>query len=132
MFFLGRIKRWLTDQQRNIFHYHDGTTWRRADPVLVGRKIEEELPDYLSLFQTIGKDASKVPPGPLAESLRSSKNQAADKLTKVAYSVFGLKPLGTDEGVTEAEALSVMVQYLVFMTELATAAAVFPTSPEVA
>ena len=132
MLFIGRIRNWLYQQQREIFHYHDGTKWRRADPVKIGRHLEQLEPNYLKLFQVVSKDSKDVMPGPLAEELKKQKMEAADRLAKISYELFGLKPLGDVDGVMEGEALSVMVQYFAFMSELAAAAQVFPTSPAAA
>ncbi len=131
MFFLGTLARWWRDRRRQIFHYHDSFQWRRADPVVVGSRLEEVCPDYQKLLLTLVEDAAKTPPGPIRDSMLDQQRAAGKELARVAMEVFGLLPLSEKGrgGVTRAEAIGVVTKYILFMEELARAAAPFATSP---
>lgn len=130
---LGFLRRWWSrDHQREIFTYSDGRTQRRADPIVVGRALEEARPDYLETLNTL---YSEIPAellakaGPVVnENLRKQKEAAIATLVKAADAAFGLTPLDDSGGLTEAERLRVLVDYLVFMQRLADAARPFSTS----
>lgn len=129
MLFLGRISRWWRNRSRDLFVYHDGVAWRRADPLFVGRRLEKVEPEYQTLLSTIHEDVSKLPPGPIREALQRDQNGAAVKLMKVAREVFGLQPLDDAGGVTDGEALGVLTRYFLFMEDLADAAGFTSTPP---
>jgi len=130
MLFIGRVSQWLRNRHRNLFLFWDGTRTRRADPLLIGTRLEEECPKYLDLLDTIGKNVTAVPPGPVRDDLLNQQKDAARKLAAAASKVFGLAPLDDTKGVTGAEAIGVLTKYFLFMEELATAAELFPDSRE--
>jgi hypothetical protein len=125
MFFLGRVARWWANRHRNIFHYYDGTRTVRADPMVVGARLEAECPNYYELLLILKQDVGTAPVGPVRRELLEQKKEAAEKLAKSAMKVFRLKPLDQEGGVTQGEAMRVLTKYFVFMEELATAAEVF-------
>lgn len=132
MFFLGRIAKYYRDRARSIFHYYDGTKWQRADPVVIGTKLDEVCPKYLDLLATVQMKPSDAPPGPVRDSVVTQRRDAALKLADAARTVFGLVPLSGRVGVTTAECVDVIADYFMFMEGLATEAQLFPVSPGVA
>lgn len=134
MFFVRTIGRWFRDRARNLFHYHDGSGWRRGDPVLLGTRLEAVCPDYQSLLDTLATDPNKTPPGPLRDAVIGQRKDAAVKLASVAREVFRLAPLCETGpgGVSEAEAIGVIASFFLFMQRLAEDAELFRDSPGVA
>lgn len=131
MFFLGTIADYLRERRRNIFRYRDGFRLVRADPVLIGRRLEERCPDYQSLLTTLASDPGTQPPGPLRQSVLDQQKAAARDLAAVARDVFGLlelSPTGKG-GVTDGEAVGVLTRYFLFMERLAEDVLPFATSP---
>ena len=129
MFFLSRIANYFHNRARQIFIFHDGERWRRADPLVVGTRLEELCPDYQELLDLIAKDTTLAPVGAVRDDLLKRKKDAALKLDAVARDLFGLKPLTDTGGVTGGEAIGVLTQYFLFMEVLAREANVFPVSP---
>lgn len=127
MFFLGRIRRWFRDLGRNIFYYHDGVRSRRGDPYAIGQRLETEFPSYAEQLSVLAKDESVAPPGPIRENLLAQKKEAVAKLIVAARTVFNLEPLTDDAGVSDPEALAVLVSFFRFMEGLAVEAGPFAT-----
>lgn len=130
MFFLGRLANWYYNRQRTIFHYRDGKRWHRADPIVVGVRLEEVCPTYLDLLQTIQMNPMESPPGPVRESVIAQRRDAGKKLASAARGIFGLEPLSDTGGVTDGEAIGVITNYFLFMESLARAAQLFPDWPD--
>lgn len=132
MLFLGRLRRWYVDRARNLFRYHDGTRWRRADPLSVATALEAKCPTYSEHFETINEKPDDTPPGPMRNDLVKRQRAAAFELVKVSRSVFDLKPLTDDAGLGDGEALQVLTWFFVYMEGLAVEAQLFTSSPPVA
>jgi hypothetical protein len=129
MFFWSRVRRWWSDRGRNIYVYYDGTRRRRADPIAISDRLTRECPEYADLVQTLARKLDEAPVGPVRADLLKQKNTAASKLAETAKSVFGLDPLDDEKGVTDSEALNVLVEYFLFMEDIAELARPFPISP---
>lgn len=127
MFFLGTLRNWWINRSRMILHYWDGTRNRRIDPIVVGTRLEEKCPDYMKLLDTVYKDPASVMPGPLQQELVASQKAARDKLCEAARAVFDVKPLTEDGGLTDGETMRLLLQYFLYMEELASRATIFPT-----
>ncbi len=129
MFFIQRIRKYFIDRSRNIFSYYDGSNWRRADPLLVGIKLEELCPEYLDLLELIGKDPTKAPVGSVRDDLVLQQKEAAKKIADISRQVFNVKPLSDTDGLTGPEAIGVLTNYFVFMERVAEDAKLFQDSP---
>lgn len=129
MLFLSRIRRFFYDRQRNIFRYYDGSRWRRADPLVVGMKLEELCPEYLDLLELIGKDPLTAPVGPVRTDLITQQKEAAKKIAEVSRTVFNVTPLSDTDGLTGPEAIGVLTNYFLFMEKIAEGANLFHNSP---
>ena len=130
MLFFGRIKNYFRNRSRQIFTYHDGEKQRRADPLVIGTKLEEVCPDYQDLLDLIARDAKEAPVGTVRDDLFRKKKEAALKLDAVARQVFNLKPLTDTDGVTGGEAVGILTQYFLFMAGLARDAELFQPAPD--
>ena len=129
MLFLGRIASYFRNRNRNIFTYHDGDKWHRADPLVLGIRLEEICPDYQEMLDLIAKDPTNAPVGAVRDDLLKQKKEAALKLDAVARELFKLKPLTDTDGVTGGEAVGILTQYFLFMNALAQEASLFTESP---
>ncbi len=131
MFFLRTIQSWLRNRGRLLFRYHDGERWRRADPLVVGRALESNEPEYATLLTVLHDPPEKLPPGTIKTELIKQQTDAAHRLTKLARTVFGLPVLTETGGATDGEALGVLTAYFLFMEDLAEAAGFTSTPPAV-
>ena len=128
----GRL--WSRDQRRDIFHYFDGTDKRRADPLALMTRIEDDCPDFADLLSIIaaGEEGGLSIPSPgVKAEMSAAYKSALAKLLAVVRKAFGVKPLDQSGGLTDAETLQLFTRYLVFMGELAEAARPLPDSPPV-
>lgn len=132
MFYLGRLGRWWRDRRRHIFWYHDGTRWHRADPLVIGQRLESECPKYLDYLEMLGKDLNTAPIGPVRADLMRQKKECAEELVVASRKIFNLKALDDTGGLTGPECIGQITRYFLYMQELATAAEVFPSSPAAA
>lgn len=129
MFFLNRIRRWLSDRQRQIFYYRDGSGWRRGDPVCIGTHLERICPDYQGQLLILRQQIGEIPAGPMRDDALAQQKAAVEKLVTAARAVFGLQPLTQTDGVTDAEAVATLTAYFLFMEQLAGEAELFRDSP---
>lgn len=108
---------------RHIFRYWAGEAdrWRFGDPVVIGRALEAACPDYADHLATIAAPA-KLPPGPLLDELKAKRAAATSSLVSACRKAFGVEPLTDGGGLTEAETLGVLADYLRFMAAAAEAA----------
>lgn len=125
MLFFGSIANWFRKRSRNIFHYHDGEKWRRADPYAIGQAFERDFPDYRDHFEALAEKESDTPVGPMRDQLAQRKKDAVTKIIAGARKIFDLKPLTETGGTTDAEAVRIATQFLLFMEDLAVAAGPF-------
>lgn len=129
MFYLSALRDWWVTRQRDLFVYWDGTRRRRADPIRAAKAIEQACPDYRDKLLESVQDLAKVPVGPLRNDARERKSRAAEALVAASRQAFGLKPLTDADGVTDGEAVRVLVEFFSYMEGLANDAQVFPNSP---
>lgn len=118
---------WSRDHRRCIFTYHNGTTYRRADPLAVGAVLERECPKYADYLELIA-DATPIGPGPAGDDIRKQKAEAITELIRATRVAFGVVPLDADRGLTEAETLALFRSFLEFLAGLADAARPFVNS----
>lgn len=130
MFFMRRIRSWWIARNRDIFVYWDGVNRRRGDPIKIGSRLEQFLPNYLELLRAAVKDLTKVPVGPMRDDAAKMKTTAILSLVEAARKVFDLLPLSDFTGVTDGEAMGILTQYFVFMERLAEEAKLFTASPQ--
>lgn len=129
---MGSIAGWFAERKRHIFAYNDGTNNCRGDPIEIGTALERELPDYQGHLETLVKDASEVPAGPMRRDFEAQQVAAREKITTAARAVFGIPKLNRTGkgGKTDGEAIAVLVKYLHFMEGLALEARGFLTWPD--
>jgi hypothetical protein len=132
MLFFGTVAAWARNRGRNIFRYYDGTRWVRADPVVIGNRIEEFLPKYVDLLDLLRKDAAAAPVGPVRTDLVRQQREAMKAIAKGARDVFDLPELGKIRGgVTDPEAIAILTRYHLYMERLAHEAELFMRSESV-
>lgn len=107
---------------RRIFVFWDGSAWQRADPLTVGRALEKACPKYEEHLRTLAGTKAKLPPGPLADDLKAQQDAATAEIVAATRTAFGIEPLSSDKGLTEAETIHVLASYLRFMAESAESA----------
>lgn len=127
MFFIGTFKQWLHNRRRDVFRFHDGTGWRRADPVRVHAELERALPDFVSRVADAVRDPRMMPVGPLRDEAVGKKKEATQLLIAASRKAFKLADLDDSKGCTDPEALQVLLKYLLFMEDIAERAQVFTT-----
>lgn len=123
--------------RRLIFSYRAGGKRRAADPIIVQRVLEANgSSEWRTLFGVV--NALAKPPSEAEASMlttpeswqeRSKRRDAAIfELAKLSREAFGLPGLTTDgEGVTEAEAIDVLSQFIEYIGGLAEKARPFVT-----
>lgn len=131
MFFLTRLRRWWRDRGRAIFRYYDGVRTRYADPVEIGTALEQTLPDYQKLLDTLAQKTADLPPGPLRQEMQKQQHDAIKQLAAAARTVFALPKLDstTGWGAEQSQAVHVVMSYFVFMEGLARDAELFREWP---
>ena len=113
---LARLLGWLRGTGDAVYWYHDGRKWRKADPLAVGRKLEEICPDYKEILAFLWED---VPiPGKLGEDVERQKKDAQRKLVEAARAVFGLAEV-EQGGRTDAGAFGVLADWIVAIAAMA-------------
>lgn len=104
------------DKKRAIFSYYDGEKETLGDPLAIMRsfmvKLKVEGFDLAELIQTIAPVDKEGPP---VDELRFS--DAVDTLLPAIRDAFKVKPLDQG-GLTEAETLDLLSQFLEFQMEL--------------
>lgn len=129
MFFIGTLTKWWMNRSRFIFHFWDGSKWRRYDPIAVGIAFESACPDRFALVETLFKDSSAFPPGNVREDLLKQQKIAGDTLAAVSRKVFDIPPLSDTNGMTDGECIKVLTKYMLFMSKLGGDAELFVDSP---
>lgn len=117
------LREWWANRRapaRNVFTYRDGVRTRRADPLVLIRRIEADEPNWESLLGTV----AHVVPANADHILRAAgeekRKAATAKLVAVGRSAFGLPPLADDgSGTTEAEVIGVVVAFVAFLNRVA-------------
>ena len=126
---------WKRKPKRVVFTYHNGITKVVSDPLVVLRSLEKHGGEH---WAELVKEAGRKPEsGRFAVTVAGAEDAAKKKQSKalqdvaeLARKVFLLQPLGeTGQGLTEAEQIGVLSQYLLFCGGLAESAAPFANSP---
>jgi len=117
---------WSGDHRRAIFRYWDGRNWKRADPLAVMATIEDRCPDFGDLLRVIAADPDDVPAGELRTQAIATHQAAVKKLLGVVQHAFGVKPLDQLGGLTHAEMIRLLTEFLHYMGRLAEAARPLP------
>lgn len=105
--------------ERDIFVFHDGTGWRRADPIAVGRRIEDACPGFEDHLRTLATQTKDLPPGPVRDDLKAGQRRATQELVKATRAAFGVRELTEAEGLTEAETVALLTAFLNWMAAAA-------------
>lgn len=105
-------------EERRIFRLWDGKEWKFLDPLVIGRTLDRVCPDLDSLLRTLSVKLVG-PPGPARDDLKAKQHEATEKLVAAAREAFGVKPIGTDGGLTEAETITALGDYLQWMAAAA-------------
>lgn len=102
-------------RERGIFRYFDGSKWRRADPFEANRKLEKEGgKDWTSLLAGIRIEKvpfEKLSPG-MMRAVADNWHHSIEKLAELARKVFDVKPISDDGGLTDGQALSLLMDFL--------------------
>ena len=119
---------------RRIFKYHDGWGWRWADPIVLQRELDKAGGDnwtaHLDILRLVCKqDASKLSPTLAAEQDKAS-DEAIEALAGIVRKAFRVQEVNRDGyGLTEAECINLLAQFLTWMSEAEEDARPFPSSP---
>ena len=115
-------------RKRAIFHYHDGGRDRYADPLVVEAALERAAgkEDWQAQILTV-RNLHKPLPGPVSDAVVAERKEArkreTGKLLEWCREAFGIEPLTPGgKGLTEAETIAVLTDYLFFVRGLAEAA----------
>ena len=118
---------------RVVFRYFDGREDVHADPLLILRKLEEHGgPNWKETVQTAGRTeaAFDIEPPDVAKERQKRKDALLADVADMTRKAFGLSPMDkSGEGLTEAEQIGVLSQYLEYVGGLAKEAAPFSNSP---
>jgi len=128
------LRRWWRDGSRLIFRFHDGTRWRWVDPVRTFALIDDACPQLDELLAVLREKPPSLPvPGPVGTDLRQQQKAATEKVVAVARAAFGVVPLsdagGRPAGLTEAETIGLLTDFLEYMDALAEDARPLPSWP---
>jgi hypothetical protein len=115
------VRRWAA-RRRRIFPFNDGTRKRWADPVRVYTLLTDACPDYAALLATVAGASREPLPGAIAASVEADRKAATEKLLSVTRAVFGVEPFtdagGAIRGLTDAETVALLADYLAYMNGL--------------
>jgi hypothetical protein len=114
-----------TEKERGLFEYHDGTRTRKADPIQLGHRILASYPKESSIEHDM-----KL----LSSNIEKEALQAFARIVQMARTAFSLEPFSEDEkgnerGVTDSEALFVLMSYGTYCDGLKKNIPGLPTSP---
>jgi hypothetical protein len=132
---IGFLRRWLSGQsRRRIFRYFDGRSWRWADPIVLQRELDKAGGDGWTHHLDILRLAAKPPLDTLSPTLADEQNKAAEEaieaLAAIVRKAFSVQPVNHDgDGLAEAECISLLAQFLGWMSEAEADARPFRSSP---
>lgn len=135
MFGIGRLFARRAARKRAIFHYHDGQRNRWADPLVVESALEgsaggEDWQAQVLLVRHLNRPAPPGLTGKVADERLDARRRETGKLLYWIREAFGIIPLSNDGmGLTEAETIGVLTEYLLFIGGLADAARPLAESP---
>lgn len=112
---------------RAVFRYWDGSARRVGDPVYLERALRqragERWPTLVELVHKASLDPAKHS-GPVVAMARQKGEEAFVSLVDVVRHVFGVKPIDQG-GLTEAECLDLLAEFVVTVGRLVEAARPF-------
>lgn len=100
----GWLRRRLAKRQRNIFRYHNGIRWVKADPLEINERLETdpEVDDYRAKFKAVVR----------------GELEATTEFDGLLRRVFGLPLYHDGHGLTKLEAFELFGQWLEFVADL--------------
>lgn len=122
------------DSKRLLFAYRDGSSTRRADPVVVELSLVAVLgKDWRNTIRKLDKSSASF--GLVGEQAEAAEAEWFDTRAKVLEAIdaaFGVRAFaysdGKASGLTDAERWGLLEGYLRFCTDLITAARPFPSA----
>lgn len=127
----ARLFQWAFCDHRQIFRYHDGNRYRYADPIVIDRESEKAFPGWRSAIELL--EVPDVPggiPDNLAGKVEADRVRVLEQLVSMVRAVFAVKPLDVSgRGLSEAECLKLLTQYVLFEGRLVEAAGPFSSLP---
>jgi hypothetical protein len=112
---------WLRRNRTDIFPYHDGRRWRRADPVAVALKLDD-LADRESMRLLFTRamsraDQLRMMDPKLKNAIRAEREHSQQKLAEFARQAFDLPEFDAG-GLTAGEGVELMIAFRVFCSWL--------------
>lgn len=132
MLWLARISNWWANRGRAIYGYRDGVRWRWVDPLVVLRRLEEELSeDWISVLRQARATRTEEGASPYqAAAQGATREVAAKQVQSAADKIFELVPLSpAGHGLTEAQRMAVLIGFVNYMGGLAESTRFLPPSP---
>jgi hypothetical protein len=106
---------WLIPSQRQkIFHFHDGSRWRRADPLVIEAAFDSACPGWEDYLKVLSAPDAPFPGGVLKDQ-QEGKKIAKDMIVEATRKAFGCRPLDDEGGLTEASTIALFTDFLVQM-----------------
>jgi hypothetical protein len=128
---LARLFQWAFCDHRQIFRYHDGSRYRYADPIVIDRESEKAFPGWRAAIELL--EVPDVPggmPDNLAGKVEADRVRVLERLVSMVRAVFKVKELNErGRGLSEAECLKLLTQYVLFEGRLVEAAGPFSNLP---
>lgn len=104
---INLVRRWFANRNRQIFSYWDGRRVRKADPLVVYRKLDND-PEF---------DWETHP-----EMIDSGEDGLADNAMEITANAvkraFNVEPFDGAKGLTENECIGLLVQFVDYLTAL--------------
>ena len=119
------LKRWfgnipVSDVERGIFRYRYAGEIRAVDPIEIDQRLKkhggENWTDLLSVL-SVAENAKVDPNGRLAAEIEKQREAAVIKLVDLVRTVFSVSPIEVG-GMTGAECLRLLADYLAFLVKL--------------
>lgn len=131
---LSRLFARRAARKRQIFVYHDGRRNRWVDPMLVEEVFEREggenWQQTVVEVRNLHRPHNAALSASLVEQRKETRRRETGKLLDWTRKAFKIEPLGPDgSGLSEAETIGVLTEYLHFCRGLATAARPLSDSP---
>lgn len=127
------------EPKRDIFEYFDGERTRSVDPILAYETLVRECDgeEPVTLLRTIAMEPPPTPPGvdvsKMVEKFKFKRDLCTQSLCKAACVAFSVKEYAEDEngkrvGLTRAERIRLVKEFLYYLADLAEKARPFGNS----